>query len=283
MATHESAAIYTFYADNVAKLADISIETGSDPDDDQYGPSSLVDDNPAKYAKIDSTTGAWLLEFDSPQPVAMAALIHHTFDETVGSPSPEVWLEGNATDSWASPSFRAQILIPAWLGAGESAWPVNPWLDLTVQPGYNPNGFIFWRLSIIDNSQNIQLGQLILSSVIRQMYPDRQWEYVTGQLRRKIDNRTEFGVSTIYSRFSPQWNLEGGHRVDDDFRELLDQHWHEVDGAGFPWLYIPDADQNRCYMVRFKEPSRSSTHVIFDVNDYTFAVEEVARGLRPGV
>ena len=31
MATHASAAIYTHYADNVAKLASITIETGTDP------------------------------------------------------------------------------------------------------------------------------------------------------------------------------------------------------------------------------------------------------------
>ena len=160
---------------------------------------------------------------------------------------------------------------------------MNPWLDLTVQPGYSATGFRYWRLVVTGNSQNLQLGQVILSASIRQLYPDRQWEYVLGQQRRKIDNRTEFGVSTIYSRFSPQWRLEGGHRVDDAFKELLDQHWHEVDGAGFPWLYIPDADQNRCYLVRFTEPTRSTTHVIYDLHDYRFAVEEVARGLRPGV
>lgn len=271
-------AIYTEYADNIAGNASITIQTGTDPGDDHYGPSALVDDNPAKVAKIDSTTGAWEFAFDAAQRIDLIALIHHTFDEGA-----DVRIEGNASATWATPTFSASFTIPAWLGSGDSAWPVNPWLDLTLEPEYSATGFQYWRLVVTGNSQNLQLGQVILSASIRQLNPDRQWEYVTGQNRRKIDNRTEFGVSTIYSRFSPQWRLEGGHRVDDEFREVLNRHWHAVDGAGFPWLYIPDGDENRCYLVRFTEPTRASTHVIYDVNDYRFAVEEVARGLRPGV
>ena len=80
-----------------------------------------------------------------------------------------------------------------------------------------------------------------MSASIRQLYPDRQWEYVSARIAARSTTAPSSASRTIYSRFSPQWRLEGGHRVDDAFRELLDQHWHEVDGAGFPWLYIPDA------------------------------------------
>lgn len=271
-------AIYTKFSDNIAKDATIIIQTGTDPGDPNYDPTSLVDDNPAKVAKIDSTTGAWEFNFGSAQRIDLVALIHHTF--MAGC---DVKIQGSATANWASPTFSAAITIPAWVGSGESLWPVNPWLDLTEQSGYSSTGFQYWRLVITGNDQNIQLGEIIMSASIRQMNPDRQWEYVTNVLRRKIDNRTEFGVSTIYSRFSPQVRIEGTIRADDAFTVTLDDHWDDVDGGGFVWLYIPDGDVNKCYLGRHAEPSKSVTHVIFDIHDRKFAFEEAARGLRPGV
>jgi hypothetical protein len=51
-----SQSIYQLYTDEIARSATITIETGVDPGDTNYAPASLVDENPAKVAKIDSTT-----------------------------------------------------------------------------------------------------------------------------------------------------------------------------------------------------------------------------------
>lgn len=276
-------AIFTRYSDNVARDATITIQLGTDPNDSNYAPESLVDDNPAKVAKILSTTGAWEFDFGSAQRIDLVALIHHTFDAGAN-----VKIEGSAAPNWGgSPAtaaeFSASFTIPTWLGSGDSLWPVNPWLDLTNAAGYSAAGFRYWRLIVTGNSQNLWLGEIVMVPSIRQMNPDRQWEYVTSTLRRKIDNRTEFGVSTIYSRYSPQVRIEGTIRADDDFTVTLDEHWDDVDGGAFPWLYIPDGDVNKCYFGRHADPSKSVTHVMYDVHDRRWAFEEAARGLRPGV
>lgn len=276
-------AIYTKHSDNVAPDATKTIQLGTDPQDSNYGPDTLTDDNPAKVAKINSTTGAWQFDFGSAQRLDLIALIHHTFDAGA-----DVKIEGSAAPNWAgSPvtaaEFSASIVIPTWIGAAESRWPVNPWLDLTNAAGYSASGFRYWRLIVTGNSQNLQLGQVIMTASIRQMNPDRQWEYVTSTLRRKIDNRTEFGVPTIYSRYSPQVRIEGTIRADDDFNDELNAQWEDVDGGAWNWLYIPDGDVNKCYFGRHAEPSKSVTHVSFDVHDRRWAFEEAARGLRPGV
>jgi hypothetical protein len=58
--------IYNRIEDEVARLAEITIGTGTTPSD-PYGPEALVDENPALVAKIDSTTGRWVFQYDSPQ------------------------------------------------------------------------------------------------------------------------------------------------------------------------------------------------------------------------
>lgn len=163
--------IYQFYKDEVARLATISIEDDASPSlsgGESYGPDSLVDDNPAKVAKIGATSGAWIFAYAEKQRIDIAALIHHTFDETPagspGSPTPSVRLEGNATSDFSNPTFVATFTIPPWFGEGTRRWPVNPYLVLTEVEGYDPEGFLFWRLVIENNSQNIQLGQVWFGS-----------------------------------------------------------------------------------------------------------------------
>jgi len=277
----EASAIYQRYSDEVGRLATITIETGVDPGDPNYGPATLVDDNPAKVAKIDSTTGAWLFSYAAKQPVAIVALIHHAFDAGA-----DVKIQGNATDDWLGspgPAFEASLTIPAWLGTGAGRWPVNPWLDLTAQPGYDATGFQYWRLVITGNSQNLQLGQVWFGSAIRRLDPDLRWDFVRTRDKPIIENKTAFGVSTIYARGTTRWQLQGDHRVTDALEADLDTQWFEADGRAYPWLLVPDGLENRCALVRWAETNRAVTKHFLDVHDHRFVAEEVARGLRPGV
>lgn len=269
--------IYQRYSDQVAKLATITIETGTPPVDlTNYGPQVLVDDNPARVAKIDSTTGAWLFTFLAAQRVDLIGLIHHDFDA-----GGNVRIQGNAINTWGAPSLNALITIPPWLGVG-SRWPLNPWLDLTGVAGYTTTGYQFWRLIITSNSQNLQLGQVWLSPTIRLLDDDLQWEYVQTPSKRVIENRTAFGVSTIYSRGTTEWKLQGGHLMSDALQALLEEQWYDVDGRSNPWLLVPNGDVNRCYFVRYADTMRGVTHIVDDVHSHQFNVEEVSRGLRPG-
>lgn len=286
-------AIYSRYSDILKPSA--RIETGTDTNDANYAPEMLFDDNPAKVAKIDSTTGAWEIDSGgSPLTklrIDYAALIHHTF--MAGC---DVKIQGSDAPNWAgspvtAPEFEASFTIPAWKGSGITRYPVNAGLDLTQAAGYSATGFFYWRLLITGNDQNVQLGQLVLLSQIRRLSPHIQWEYVVTNQKRIIENRTDFGVSTFYRRMVTQRILEGRLRADEDLDVDLDAHWYDVDGRGFPFLFVPffpslssdDIDAyNEPLLVRFAENLRAMTHTIWDVRDQRWLLEEVARGLRPG-
>jgi hypothetical protein len=272
--------IWQKYSDNVAKDATITISLGTPPTDlTNYGPEILVDDNPAKFAKIESTTGAWLFAYPAKQIIQVASLIHHDFDAGA-----DVVLQGNATDSWGAPTFEAAFTIPAWLGGtGPRSWPVNPWLDLTTMPGYDPTGFKYWRLLITANSQNIQMGQIWLGNPLRRLDPALGWDFQKVNAKRYIENSTAYGVITMYSRGTNQWAVDIPHRMNNALEAEMIEQWFDADGRAYPWLFVPDASVNAAYFVRWSTAVKNHRFLDRGVIDNRFAVEEVARGLRPGV
>jgi len=276
--------IFTRYSDEVGKLATVTIETGTDPGDANYGPAVLVNDNPAQVAKINSTSGAWLLDFGIAQPVQLAALIHHDVDAGL-----EVVLQGNATNAaWGAPSFEAPFVIPAWRALATQPWPVNPWIDLTAAEGYNPAGFRFWRLLITGNSQNIQVGNLKLYSTSFRLTSDFREGLSPSWLKPVIEHQTSYRVATIYPRGTAQWAQAGTIRTESALLETLEAHWFDVDGRALPFVMVPNALRNIAYFVRMKTVDRQHAVLFYnettddELVDLPIAVEEVGRGLRPG-
>jgi hypothetical protein len=272
-----SAAIFTRPSDNVAPDATVTIQTGTDPGDDNYGPEVLVDLNPAKMAKILDVTAAWLFDFGAAQRIDLAAFIHSTI-ESPGT----LRLQGNATDSWGAPSFNALIDVQDWLGSGTGRWPRNQWLDLTQESGYSTTGYRYWRVLVTSNPQNVWMGQVVLSPTIRRMDPDLRWDYVRAPRKRSIVNETAFGSKTIYARNTTQYMLQGEHRMDDALFVDQEEHFYDANGVALPWLLIPDGDEPDVYFVRWVEDVYATTHHFLDVRDRKFEVEELSRGLRPG-
>lgn len=277
--------IYQKVSDEVARMATaITVDSGTPDADPNYAPSMLVDENPAKVAKIDSTTGSFLFDFNGVKTVVqMVGLIHHTFDAGL-----DVRIEGNNTNSWGSPSFVAQFVIPTWLGSGVNLWPVNPWLDLTtVTPlsgAYDATGFKFWRLHIVGtNSQNIQLGQVWFGALIRRLTPNVQWSPTRTNHKLLIDNVTSFGVSTMYSRHTAMWEQAAQVFATDALNDALDSQWFDGDGRAHPFLLVPDGLKNVCYLVRWTSPDQDQTVQFIDYVPRSVNVTEVSRGLRPGV
>lgn len=280
--------IYQRASDEVAQNATITIEVGTDLEDDDYAPASLVDGNPAKVAKIGSVTGTWQFTFDSPQRVDLVALIHHNFDAGAN-----VRLQGSSGGSPWTTDFEAAITIPSWLGSGTSRWPVNPWRDLTLVSGYSASGFQYWRLVVTGNSQNLELGEIWLGSQIRRLSPDLRWEYVPMPRKPIIRHTTAFEVETLYSKGTTRWQLEGSIPQDDDLERDLEAHWYDVDGVAKPWLLIPQPPgssssdimtgrDNRAYLVRYASEQRPIPHIVHNTHENRLIVQEVGRGLRPG-
>lgn len=287
--------IYTHYWDDVARqAASITIEDDTVPSlsgGEVYGPDALTDDNPAKVAKIceDSTgepatgpvSGAWIFEYASKQPILLAALIHTTASADVGS----VLLQGNNTADFSSPAFSAEFTIPPWLGVQAGRWPQNPYMLLEDLDGFDPLGFFFWRLAFLDQTENIQVGQVRFHSVFYEFDPDLRWGVKHGADKPQIENRTAFGVSTLYARGTTIWSAEADIQLTDDMRAALEAHWYDVEGRTRPWILIPSGpvQSDRCYLVRYAMTDESVRWDNWDITSQKLAFQEVGRGLRPGV
>jgi hypothetical protein len=278
-------AIYQHRSDNVARAtAAITVGTGTAPSG--YGPTLLVDENPARVAKITAGTAAWVFDFGTAQRVDLAALIHHNFD-TGG----DVRLQGNATNSWGAPTFSAAFVIPTWQAAGTpTRWPVNPWMDVSAQSGYSAGGFRYWRVVITGNSQNVELGQVWLSPTIRRLTVNMESGQEEARNRGLVRNTTSFDVDTIYPRHNPRWSTVFAlPTVDQTLRTALQQQWDDVGGQTYPWLLVPNGDMNACYLVRWSMPEERLKRLLLgpgaaprSVSQSDCSIMEVARGLRPG-
>ena len=289
--------IYTHYTDEVARLATITIEGDTVPSragGAAYAPASLVDDNPAKVAKINEddtdapatgpVTGAWLFDFGAAQRIDFAALIHTTA-ATTGSPSPRVALQGNTTASFASPAFSADFVIPPWLGTSSGRWPQNPYMRVDTETGYSAAGFRYWRLLFENQPENIQVGEVRFHAHYYQFDPDLRWGLSVRSDKPQIENRTAFGVSTLYARGTTIWEEEADIMLTDPMRAALEDHWYDVEGRTRPWVIVPSGPvrHDRCYLVRY---ALTDERVQWDLPELTrqrLQFQEVGRGLRPGV
>lgn len=286
--------IYTHYTDEVARLATITIEADTTPSRSggaAYGPASLVDDNPAKVAKIneDSTgapsvglvSGAWVFAYAAKQPIKFAALIH----TTAASSSGTVKLQGSNTSSFASPAFSATFVIPPWLGTGTGRWPQNPYLRVDEQPGYDAAGFFYWRLLFENQPENIQVGEVRFHSHYYQFDPDLRWGLSVHADKPQIENRTAFGVSTLYARGTTLWAEEAEIMLTDSMRAALEAHWYDVEGRTRPWVIVPSGPvrDDRCYLVRYAMTDERVQWDLMELTRQSLQFQEVGRGLRPGV
>lgn len=286
--------IYTHYTDEVARLATITIEADTTPSragGAAYAPASLVDDNPAKVAKIneDSTgapavglvSGAWIFAYAAKQPIRLAALIH----TTAASDSGSVRLQGNNTADFTSPAFSATFVIPPWLGTSSGRWPQNPYMRVDLEEDYDAAGFFFWRLAFENQPENIQVGEVRFHAHYYQFDPDLRWGLRVRADKPQIENRTAFGVSTLYARGTTIWEHEADIMLTDTMRAALEAHWYNVEGRTRPWVLVPSGPvrADRCYLVRYAMTDERVQWDIPELTRQSLQFQEVGRGLRPGV
>lgn len=276
-------AIYSHASDEVARLATISLETGTSAA--TYGVDRLIDDNPAHVFKAVELATAIQFDYAEKQPLALLALIHTTLEA-----DDVVTIQGDDAADWVTPAYEATITPSGWVGAGVTRWPVNTWLDLTETEDYDPLGFLSYRLTFgvgTPLAQALQIGQIRFHPMIRRWPIDRG--PLEGRFKPLIDNKTAFEVSTIYTRGTTRWSLKFGLEfLEDDLRAALQAQWSDVDGQAQPWLFIPHGFEPACYEVRWETTEEQIQRALTGTTGrglarFSGAVREVGRGLRPGV
>ena len=269
--------IYVKYSENVAPLGTPSVQFGTA--NSAYPATNLVDGNPAKVCKVDSTTGAVMLAYAAKQPAKLFAVIHQNVDGGLSG----VRIQGNDTNSWGSPSFDAAVTIPSMRGAGVTRWPVNPWVDLTLAAGYDAAGWKYWRYYVPGNSQNLQIGQVVLASDFHKYDPNVDWGLSAEDSRLNIVQRTGYNVKHTTRRGTVQWRRAAQiEDCPDTLRDALNAHVDDVDGDTFPWLLVEDGTVNSCRFVKYAESKNAIQFKLTNSSRVSVTVEEVSRGVRPG-
>lgn len=270
-------ALYSHYSDELARQAEITIETGTA--EDTYGVERLVDDNPAHLFKANEDQVALQFTFAEKTVIGLLALIHSTLES-----DDEVVLEADDAADWVTPAFSAAFAQTGWVGAGVTRWPHNSWMRPDQEAGYDPTGYLNYRLTFgLDTplAQNLQLGQIRMHPTARSIYFDRG----ARRMRDKpnIENRTAFRVSTIYPRGTTLYSKSLAISALDSTQVVaLETQWEDVDGRTYPWLWIPDASDPRCYLVRHQTTQEEFERVVRATSVRPLQIEEVGRGLRPG-
>ncbi len=272
--------LYGLWSEEVFRKGTISLAYGTA--EPTYDVDRLVDDNPARLFKATGTTVVMDIAFAAKQPLAVLHLIHTTLETT-----DDVWVQGDDGEDWYAPSFEAQITPAGWVGSGETRWPLNTYLNLTEAEGYDPAGFLFYRLTFgvaAPLAQALQMGQLVGSPTLRFFELDRNFQEVRKKPR--IENRTAYEIATIYPRGTTIWRgqLSFSALLDSESeRAALQTLWDDVDGGNKPWPLVPDESEPECYLVRFATDEEQITRVVKGVSTRAGLVEELGRGLRPGV
>lgn len=251
--------------------------TGS-ADDPDYPAAKIRSEDPADPAKLTTVTGNWVAQWSGAVAPVAAILAYQYIDAGL-----EVRIQGNASNSWGSPSYNQTITIPAKRrdGPANQRWTRNAILLITGSPSY-----AFWRLVVVGtNSQVVVVGRWLLLSALPAVdcFVDDGME--EGDDKGEIVQPTELGVETVVTVQGPRrsvaamcisTDLSAGTapvQAADDFRALDES----AEGRVHPFVFVPfDAEP---WIVRFDSGNRQRTHRVGGYQVWPFSVREVSRGL----
>jgi hypothetical protein len=269
------------------ELARTAVAVTASAEVSAYGATQLITAG-ARPAKLSTTTGNWVLEFDGAIAPAFAMLAYHYLDAGLSN----VKIQANTTDSWGSPAFEATFTIPAKRLDGPSyqRWTKNPMIELE---GLDPGGYEFWRLNFgTANSQNIIVGQLLLYSQLLEfdlLHVDGS-PFDRGDETTEISKKTELDVeSGIYKLGGPR-RLFSAYAVGTDLnagtapvQQASDfQNHHEAsEGRAYPFAFLPfgSASFSDVWYVRPEANNLPRADRQGGYQVFPFAVREISRGL----
>lgn len=262
---------YSKFSDNVAPNAVITVgDIGTE--DADYPLANLADRDPSLPGQFTTTIARAVFDFTTAQRLDVAALIHHNLDAGLTN----VLIEGNATDAWGAPSFSMPFVIPAYRDDG---FPVNPFLDLTLDAQYSATGFRFWSIAVKDvNSAAVKLGEVWLGTTKRTLTRNIQWGVEMPEQWRGIVHETDFGVKTAYPYGTVQRSLSGNIQTTGAGIAALQSLYQDSFGIAKAVLVIPDPTVNDALMVRLVSPWNPRQDFI-DIYEQRFDVEALSCGL----
>lgn len=247
-------------------------------EDTDYPAANLISANAAKPAKLTATSGNWVLDFGAAVAPVAAILVYHYLDAALA-----VSIQGNAADAWGAPSYSTAITIPAKRKDGPSTqrWTNNAYLLIAGSPSYR-----YWRLNVSGvNSQNVAVGRFMLLSAYHLVRLAMTSGLDEGDSEGEIVQPTELGVETVYTLGGPRRSLGGVALATEsvsssaELASGLRALYESAEGRATPFAFFPFGTSAEPWLVRFESAEAKRKRGQGDLQEWTFSVREVSRGL----
>jgi hypothetical protein len=265
--------IYALPTDNLSPVATGGgtawvVNTGTE--DATYPAVNLADLNPAKPARLTTTTGSFLRDFGLAKQVDWVFIPMHNLTAALA----DVKIQGNATDSWGAPSLDEMMVVPSY---HEDGFPVGFWLDLT---GVSPRSFRYWRFSIgTANGTAVAIGEIWLVQTKRSLTHNIHWGLDETDEHGAVEHRTPYGVVSLFDLATKVRMIDGVTQTSDAGVALL-KTWHRsCGGRAEPTAIVLDPAINDALMVRWATSQLAFTKLFTNANAVKLSFEEMSRGL----
>lgn len=261
---------YARFSDNIASQATITASA----EDTAYPATWLVDELADQPGKLTATSGNWVFDFGTARELACVSLIHHNLD--VGL---EVRIQGNASDSWSSPTLNDAFTIHARYA---DQFTVNERVMLSDFHAAGARTFRYWRLVIVGtNSANISIGEVRMDAAVRTFgIRNINWDSPRAWRRPSIVHETDRLVRHGYSFGTTVRALEIEAEATEAVLTDIETWFRDV-GNTRPFTLIPDVNQPdtlMAVMLSADLPHKRGRGPTFPI---TISFQETSRGLYP--
>lgn len=173
---------------------------------DGYEASHLGNLEPDDICWIEETTIRLVTDLGAATPLAVVALINHTFEEDL-----TVLVQAHTADVWTAPDLSEEIPI---LAPYRNGFPCHALIDLTALFEEAGRTFRYWSVTNVGdaNDRTVAIGEIVLATDWRSLDVangyQKPHEQVTAQQRAKK------GVQTVYDFGTRGRSLKSSTRGD---------------------------------------------------------------------
>jgi len=160
-------------------------------------------------------------------------------------------VQGNATDSWGSPSLEASIVAPA---KRRNGFTVKLGIDMTGETGYA--AYRYTRISIGDDGSSPAIANSVpvglkvwLGGAIRTLGRDFDFSPIEPRHQMQTAAHTDTGYGWFYKLSGFIRGLQGSLFLETAEAQEL-QDWYDEAGSD-PVILIPDPDEDEAWIVRW--------------------------------
>lgn len=267
----------TGYSDELVRQATVTLETGTAVAG--YGVDRLYNNKPGRGFKASDGDVSIQLDFAAKQIPSLLAIIH-----TTPEAGEDVRFMADNAANWAAPDIDVALTVPGWVGAGDTRWPRNIWLDISDIEDFDPLGYFSFLVAFgrtTPLAQALEVGELRLHTTVYDVDIDRGRKETP--VRPDIEHRTSFGYRTVYPYGTRVEALDGTlGGLDAAGVADIKAQWEDVGARAHPFIVVPDVAEADAYLVKWEAMELDLERATKAQGQASFRMIEVSRGLRPG-